>query len=124
MESIATYLDTLDPEARAMIDALRAIVARSHAGLDERIKWNAPSFALAGDDRITLGIERKGGVRLVLHRGAKPVAADGFRFEDLDRLARWPSADRGVVLLKDRAAIAAKHEALVDLCRRWLDATG
>ncbi len=106
-----------------MIDALRAIVTRAHPGLVETIKWNAPSFADGDQDRVTLGIERKGGVRLVLHRGAASKGADGFTFDDPAGLARWPTRDRGVVTFADAAAVAGKATDLERLVRRWVEAT-
>jgi len=120
---VEAFREGLDHDTRAMIDALRAIVAGAGPALTERIKWNAPSFAIGDDDRITLGLERKGGARLVLHRGAKPKDAAGFTFEDPAKLAKWPAPDRGVILFKDRAAIESRQEALADLCRRWVDQT-
>ena len=121
--AVDAFREGLDPSIRAMIDALRAIVAGACPSLTERIKWNAPSFALDDDDRITLGVERKGGVRIVLHRGARLKDASAFHFEDLGRLAKWPAPDRGVIQFKDFAAIEAQRAALTDLCHRWIEAT-
>lgn len=112
----------LDTDTLAAIDALRALVVAADGSVEERIKWNAPSFAKGGDDRITLGIERKGGVRAVLHRGARPKA-DDFSFDDPDRLARWPAPDRGVLTFADVAAVEGKAAALQALFARWLVAT-
>ncbi len=89
----------------------------------EHVKWNAPSFRVGGDDRITLGLQRSGEVRVVLHRGAKSAPAPGFRFEDPAGLARWAAPDRGVILFADEAALAAVEPAFIDLIRRWLEAT-
>lgn len=121
--SVDKFRQSLDMQTRATVDALRAIIADAHPGLTEHIKWNAPSFALAGDDRITLGIERNGGVRVVVHRGAKPKDAAQFRFDDPARLARWPAADRGVLVFKDSAEVEQHRTALGDFCKRWLAAT-
>lgn len=121
MNEIEAYLAELDPETREMIDRLRTIVASSHPALVERIKWNAPSFAVKDDDRITLGVERKGGVRVVLHRGAKPLPTESFLFEDVDRLAKWPAPDRGVVTFRKSGQIASSNEMLASLCRRWIE---
>ncbi len=107
-----------------MIDRLREIVAASHPSLIEQIKWNAPSFAVGGDDRITLGVERKGGVRLVLHRGAKSRPAGGFTFDDADELAQWPTADRGVMRWNDVKAIDRVEGQLILICRRWIEQVG
>ena len=90
--------------------------------LAESIKWNAPSFAQGGEDRITLGLEKDGGVRAVLHRGAA-VRLDGFVFGDQAGLARWPSPDRGVLKFRDAAEVEARRAALGELFTRWLEAT-
>lgn len=123
MQSIEDYRAGLDPHTLALIDALRAIAAGAHPALVERIKWNAPSFAIGDADRITLGVERKGGVRMVLHHGASAKPLPSFAFEDKDGLARWPAPDRGVAIFSDLAAIEAKRAPLSDLCRRWIEAT-
>lgn len=121
--SVEEFRRALDEGTLGIVDSLRAIVASAHGGLAESIKWNAPSFALAGDDRITLGLERRGGVRVVIHRGARPTDAKTFTFDDPARLARWPAPDRGVIVFRDRAEVEARAEALRDLCTRWLAAT-
>ncbi len=90
--------------------------------LVESIKWNAPNFAQDGEDRITLGVERKGGVRAVLHRGAAK-GGEAIAFEDNDGLARWPTPDRGVLTFADRDAVESRRDALVKLFARWLDVT-
>lgn len=127
MPTIETFRDGLDAETRQTVDALRAAIASVGPDLVERLKWNAPSFAVppAGDDddRITLGLERKGGVRVVLHRGAKAKDAKGFVFEDSAKLAKWLAVDRGVMVFADNAALDARLPEFTDLCARWLATT-
>lgn len=117
------YRAGLDEQTLETVDAIRNIVSASHAGLTESIKWNAPSFAIDGEDRVTLGIERKGGIRVVFHRGAKPRPLAGFKFDDEDNLARWPAPDRGVVIFQDLKDLGERAEALGRLCSRWISAT-
>jgi hypothetical protein len=121
--SVDEFRLRLDEQTLATVDALRSIIAGVDDGLTEHIKWNAPSFVLAGDDRITLGIERNGGVRVVLHRGAKPKDVTNFRFADFTGLAKWPAPDRGVIVFKDNAHVESCREKLQDLCARWLAVT-
>ena len=123
-QTVEDYRASLDPAVLAMVDSLRAIVAGSHEGLSERIKWNAPSFAIDGDDRITLGLDCKGGVRVVLHRGAKSKDSADFQFEDRAGLARWAASDRGVIAFQSLAEIEARRVQLSELCRNWLIRTG
>ncbi|MGL4542184.1 MAG: DUF1801 domain-containing protein [Polymorphobacter sp.] len=121
--AVIEYLDTLKPGDRAMVDALRALAQAAHPGVTEHIKWNAPSFCVDGDDRITLGLQPKRGVRAVLPRGAKVKDATGFAFVDNAGLATWPTVDRGVLSFKSEAEIAAVAPAITDLFARWLAAT-
>lgn len=123
MSDIETYLAGLKPADRAAVDALRAIVIAAAPGLVERIKWNAPSFAVGDENRITLGIERKSGVRVVLHRGAAKRKVTDLRFVDEGKLAKWPAPDRGVATFADAAEIEAKRDALHGLFARWIAAT-
>jgi len=127
MTPLDTFRESLDADTLATVDALRAAITAACPTLVERLKWKAPSFALpaAGDDddRITLGLERKGGVRVVLHRGAKVKDATDFAFDDGAKLAKWLAVDRGVVVFADAAAVAIKLDAFGDLCRRWVGAT-
>ena len=118
---VDAWLDSLSPEDRDMIERLRRIVISASAGLTETIKWNAPSFADGDQDRVTLGIERKGGVRVILHRGAAAKDTAAFRFDDPDGIAKWPSPDRGVVILGTPAEIEARGPALGRLVERWIE---
>lgn len=122
MATVQDFLGALDAETRPIVERLRAIVISAAPSLAERIKWNAPSFAFGDDDLITLGLERRGGVRLVLHRGAKPKDLSDFRFEDPAGLARWVAPDRGVMVFQTPDDVDARSEALRDLCGRWVQA--
>lgn len=120
--AVEVWLDSLSPKDRAGIDRLRDIIRAAGPDLIETIKWNAPSFADGDQDRVTLGVERKGGWRVVLHRGAAVKDAAAFVFDDGAKVARWPSPDRGVATFADLAAIGAKAADLEDLVRRWVAA--
>ena len=120
--AVEAWLAGISTTDRAGIDRLRAIVSAGAPGLTETIKWNAPSFADGDQDRVTLGIERKGGWRVVLHRGAATQDATGFVFDDPAKVAKWPSKDRGVATFADLFAVKAKAAALEDLIRRWIAA--
>ncbi|RZJ00721.1 MAG: DUF1801 domain-containing protein [Brevundimonas sp.] len=120
--SIDAYLDRLAPSARQMIDALRTIVKTGLPHAVETIKWNAPSFAVDGEDRVTLGLGRKGEARLVLHRGAKPLALIDLTAVDHMAVASWPTPDRGVVTFRDLEAVRAREAELIGLCSRWAKA--
>ena len=119
---VESYLNALADGDRAVIEALRSIVLKGVPHAIETIKWNAPSFAVDGEDRITLGLDRKGGARLVLHRGAKPQAPMDLSHIDQGSLAKWPSADRGVVTFRNLEDIRARESDLTTLCATWISA--
>jgi hypothetical protein len=120
---VDAYIAGLDGDARAIVALLRQIALGARHEVSEHIKWNAPSFCVAGDDRITLGLERSGAVRVVLHRGAKPKDVSGFRFADASGLVRWAAPDRGVLVFRSEQELDAKRDAVSDLFARWLEAT-
>lgn len=117
---VQDWLERQEPEARAGIERLRETVTAVPATWAESIKWNAPSFAVGGQDRVTLGLDRNGGWRLVLHRGA--ARASGVAFRDAAGLARWPSPDRGVVQFRTLDDIARARPDLVRLISDWIAA--
>lgn len=121
MAGVQTWLTALDTETRPLVEAIRQAVVEAAPELEEEIKWNAPSFAMAGKDRVTLGLARRGGVRAVLHLGAAKAAAPSS-FHDGAGLARWPSSDRGVVVFNSLNDFQTRRSAFVDLVRRWIDA--
>jgi len=79
--TIDDFRRNLAPDQRETVDRLRALAADAAPNLAERIKWNAPSFAKGDTDRITLGIDKSGIIRVVLHRGATAKTPPGFAFE-------------------------------------------
>ena len=121
--TVEAWLEAQPADIRSMVERLRALVPRAGAEVTEHIKWNGPSFCIDGDDRITMGVAPKGGVRVVLHRGVKTKDAADLRSLDVSGLVQWAAPDRGVVAFGDEAAITAQAEAFTSLCRRWLEAT-
>lgn len=121
MKTLAEFHAGLSPREREAVDRLRALASAAGDGIEERIKWAAPSFALGGIDRITLGLDRKGGVRVILHRGAKAKPADGFAFDAPADLVAWPAPDRGVMAFAGADEIAAREREIGDVFRRWME---
>ena len=121
--AVPDWLAAQTPSVRAMIEPLRAAALNAADGVTEHIKWNGPSFCIDGDDRITLGLNPRAGVRAVLHRGVRAKDATGFAFPDDSGLIQWAAGDRGVINFADQAAVAATAEAFGAICRRWLEAT-
>ena len=108
----------------AVLDAVRTIVRHAAPQAVEGIKWNAPSFAIGGDDRITCNLSARDRVRLVFHCGAKKRATGSGRVLAADEgLLEWAADDRGIATFRSVAEVAAAKAALVRLVRAWLTAT-
>lgn len=120
---VDTYLDALEHKLKPEVIALRGLIHDAVPGLNERIKWNAPSFGKGDDDRITMRLHPGDRLQLILHRGAKAAADDLFRFEDPAKIISWAAPDRGVISFKDAADLAAKSERLRDILKRWVACT-
>jgi hypothetical protein len=117
------YMAALDHPLKPAIERLRALVLAADPSLTEQVKWNAPSYGYARDDRITFRLNPPPAMQLVFHRGPKAKGDDGFTFEDPSGLIQWAAPDRGVVSFGGEADVAAHGDALADLVRRWMKAT-
>lgn len=123
LRAVDAYLEGLEHRHKPAIEALRRVIHDAVPGLTERIKWNAPSFGLGEDDRITMRLHPGDRLQLILHRGAKAGADDLFRFEDPDKLIAWAAPDRGVITFSDAADLADKSASLSEILRRWVACT-
>lgn len=66
-EQVNEWLKKLDPEMKPAIDAVRKIIKTAGPKLNERIKWNAPSYYYK-EDIVTFGPVRSNDkVILVFH---------------------------------------------------------
>lgn len=68
-EQVKAWLDKLDTKTRTEIEAVRKIITGSSSKLNERVKWNAPSYYYK-DDIVTFGPYRNNRVLLVFHHPA------------------------------------------------------
>ncbi|MDB5614668.1 MAG: hypothetical protein JWQ22_2321 [Devosia sp.] len=123
LSAVDSYMDDLQHGRKAEIETLRRLILGAVPELNERIKWNAPSFGKGEDDRVTMRLHPGDRLQLILHRGAKAAADDLFRFEDPDKLIAWAAPDRGVITFKDADDLSAKSAALPDILRRWVACT-
>lgn len=104
-----------------MIKTLRAAILAADSGISENVKWNSPNFVHNGEDRVTLRVNPKGGVQVILHRGAKvrPDAA-AFVFDDPTGLLTWPGPDRAILSVADDTSALAVAPELTKLVARWI----
>lgn len=108
----------------ALSAALAAVIRAALPDAVEEVKWNAPSFALAGRHMVTLMHPKAGGARVVLHRGAKAVdTRTGRRLLDVtDPRLRWATDQRVEVRFASLAEIEEGADWLAGLVQDWVRA--
>ncbi|MGH3146976.1 MAG: DUF1801 domain-containing protein [Rubrobacter sp.] len=120
-QEVDRFMGEVEHPLRDGVERLRSAILDSNDGITEHVKWNAPSFRYAGEDRVTFRLYPRDRVRLVFHRGSR-VRSDGkdFVFDDDTGLLEWVADDRAVVALQDAEDVEAKQPAIVELVNRWI----
>ena len=118
---VDTFMGGLTQDRRAEVERVREAILAIDLDITERVKWNAPSFCIDGDDRVTLRLQPGDRVEVVFHRGAKRRDdADSFHFDDPTGWLVWASPDRGVVTIADAGETAERLPGLAELVRAWM----
>jgi hypothetical protein len=119
-QEVDLFMSGLDHPLKEEIEQLRTAILDSNDEITEHIKWNAPSFCYAGEDRVTFRLFPEDRAQLIFHRGSKVKDdADNFAFDDDTGLLRWVAADRAVVALRDAKT---RQRDLVEVVNRWVAA--
>lgn len=122
-EAIVQHLaSVLPPGSARTLRVLCELIAASEPTLDATIKWSAPSYAVAGRDVLTTGVNRDGSIRLVLHRGAAKAAAGAARpaIHDPEGLLEWRGVDRAIATFADEGTVRERAAATSELVRQWV----
>jgi len=120
--TVAEYLADLEGDKLKQVELLRSMILKLNPDLIERIKWNAPSYALEDDDRVTFAMNKTGITTLVLHMGAarkedktaQPVLADDHG------LLEWKSDIRGLMAFDSSQEITERADDIADVLSRWI----
>jgi uncharacterized protein YdeI (YjbR/CyaY-like superfamily) len=122
--TVPDFLKNLVHPLKPEIERLREIILSSNDKLTEQIKWNAPSFCINGDDRITFKIQPPKNVQLIFHRGAKVRSdVESFSFEDPSGMIKWATKDRGVITFQNMQEIEGRKSDLEAVIDKWIKAT-
>jgi hypothetical protein len=120
--SVEAFLANLDHPFKAEVLRLRDIILDSDDAITEQVKWNAPSFCYAGDDRITFRLHPPKAAQLIFHRGTKKNNSK-LDFEDSSDLLTWLAPDRATLVFRSIDEVSAHEQALMQLVREWMAAT-
>lgn len=119
---VASLLAELAHPLEPAIRTLRAAILVADPRIEEGIKWNSPSYHLAGAHFATFHLRSKAGIQLVLHLGAKTRADAVVRaaVPDPHGLLEWKSPDRATLTVRDDADALTKASALTSIVRMWV----
>lgn len=122
-KTIEEFLNDLDSDKLAQVNILRDLILTSKPKLHEHLKWNAPSYVLDGEDRITFNLMNKEGViKLVLHMGAtcKEDKKGVPIMQDTSGLIDWSSDIRGLITFNNIEEINNNVDYLKKIIKDWL----
>ncbi|WP_276357673.1 DUF1801 domain-containing protein [Cohnella caldifontis] len=124
-EQVEKFLEGLNHPLKPEIEYVRRVILSANEQLSEHIKWNAPSYFINGDDRITFNLHGKDGFRLIFHCGSKVTehAQGKPLFEDSTHLLEWVAGDRAIVRFRSMDEIEIKKESLKQVINTWIDVT-
>jgi uncharacterized protein YdhG (YjbR/CyaY superfamily) len=120
---VRIYLENLDHPLKSEILKIREMVFKANPNLTEQIKWNAPSFCLNGEDKITFNLPpKKDSIQLVLHRGVKKKELPKEKLiNDDSGLLKWATNDRAVIRFTSMQEILENETKFIDIIQKWLE---
>lgn len=122
-KTVEEFINDLDADKRLQVNVLREMLLEAKPTLVEHIKWNAPSYVLDGEDRITFNLMNKQGVvKLVLHMGAtrKEDKKGAPIMQDDTGLIEWSSDIRGMITFASIGSINSNMTSLRKIIKDWL----
>lgn len=117
------FLNDLDASKRQQVEALRSLILTTEPSLKEHIKWNAPSYVLDVEDRITFNLMNKQQVvKLIFHMGAtrKENKKGTPIMQDESGLLEWSSDIRAMVTFTSIEEITSHKDSLQEIIKNWL----
>ena len=121
-QTVEQLLSLLDHPDSGLINEVRALVMQTEPTLVEGVKWNAPSYALNGNDIITFNFRNYGAVSLIFHTGpkGKDTKTGNRLFEDSSGLVEWVADKRFVVKVGDGRFLQTHAAAINKLVQTWV----
>lgn len=122
-DEVDVFMASLDHPLKETVSNIRAAILGWNDEITEHIKWNAPSFCINGEDRVTMNLRAEDHVKLIFHRGAKVKDATDFEFEDSSGRIVWLAPDRGVIKLTAEDETAENAIPIAEVVNQWMAAT-
>lgn len=124
-EQVTEFMNNLEHPFKNAIEEVRKIILGTNNRITEKIKWNAPSFCVGDDDRITFNLHGTDYFRLVFHCGSKVKDASNKEplIVDNTGLLEWASVDRAIVKFTNMNDVKSKENDLREIVNKWINAT-
>ena len=122
-KTVEEFLNGLEGDRKLQVNTLRDLILNVEPKLEEHIKWNAPSYVLDGEDRITFNLTNKQEVvKLIFHMGAtrKENKKATPVMQDESRLIEWSSDIRGMVTFTAIEDVNSNLTSLKKIIKNWL----
>lgn len=121
-QTVEQLLSLLDHPDISLINQTRQTIKDAAPTLVEGVKWNAPSYALNGNDIITFNFRNYGAVSLIFHTGpkGKDTKTGNRLFEDTTGLVEWVADKRFVVKVGNGRFLQTHAAALTELIQTWV----
>ncbi len=117
---VPAFMAALKHPLKAEVETLRQAILGASTGVQEEIKWNAPSFFVE-EHFATFNLRGKADILLVLHRGARVKKdAPPMAIKDPLGLLTWLAPDRCTVRFTSAAEVRAGKAALQAVVKQWI----
>jgi hypothetical protein len=115
------FLALLEHPQVDLINQVRALIKNAEPALSEGVKWNAPSYALDGNDIITFNFRSYTPVSLIFHTGpkGKDTKTGHLLFEDTSGLIKWLADKRFVLQIADGRFLDTHAAVITQLVQTW-----
>lgn len=120
-QTVEQLLSLLDHPDIDLINQVRELIKNAESTLVEGVKWNAPSYALNGNEIITFNFRNYGAVALIFHTGPKGKdTKTGQRlFDDASGLIEWVADKRFVLKVVDGRFLQTHTADITQLIQTW-----
>jgi uncharacterized protein YdeI (YjbR/CyaY-like superfamily) len=112
-EKVNEFMNKLEHPLKTEIEAVRKIIMNANSKIQERIKWNAPSYYFK-KDMAAFNPRAKDYVHLIF------IFHDGIMINDRSGILEGDYKDRRMVKLYDMADVMSKKAALQKLVNDWI----
>ena len=120
-KAVDKFMLALRHPLKSTIQAIRTSILGVDPTIAEGIKWNAPSYRTV-EYFATTNLREKKGIGIILHLGARPLAAPsgGMVIKDPAKLLQWLARDRAAIVFESLDDFEDKRAAFERIIRQWI----